>query len=152
MNETPQDSISEIIPKLIYLSGYTQARKTYLDEYKISRVISIGNKYELNSLYHNIEGIDYLQLECDDSEQANIQKYFIPVINWINKDAGKPVLIHCRMGISRSVTLVIAYMMKQLKAGTYLCLDTIRKTRPIADPNLGFITQLNNFYFSANLK
>lgn len=47
------------------------------------------------------------------------------------------------MGKSRSVTIVIAYLLRQYKQHTVpSALALIRESRPIAEPNDGFIRQL----------
>jgi dual specificity phosphatase 12 len=47
------------------------------------------------------------------------------------------------MGKSRSVTIVIAYLLRQYPHHTVKsALDLIRESRPIAEPNDGFIAQL----------
>jgi atypical dual specificity phosphatase len=150
MNER-EDAITEIIPNLLYVSGHTKAKKTYLDELNISKVISIGTKKELNSIYTYIDGISYLKLKCKDVETANIQKYFRMVIDWISQDLSKPVLIHCRMGISRSVTLAAAFLIVTNKIGSRLAIELIKEKRSIANPNVGFQLQLNDFYYRYHL-
>lgn len=59
--------------------------------------------------------------------------------------SGGIVLVHCLAGVSRSASVVIAYVMKDLgityaAARTHVC-----RARPIVDPNSGFDKQLT-FY------
>lgn len=49
------------------------------------------------------------------------------------------------MGISRSVTILLAYLMTQTNKSINTILEDVRLTRPIANPNPGFITQLTSF-------
>jgi protein-tyrosine phosphatase len=61
------------------------------------------------------------------------------------------VFVHCQMGISRSATIVIGYIMKTrglgldkvLTPGTQV-LEKIKNKRPIVRPNQGFIMQLKH--------
>lgn len=49
-----------------------------------------------------------------------------------------------RAGRSRSVSIAIAYMMNKNNSLTVeQCMETIRETRPQAEPNKGFMKQLN---------
>ncbi|KDN53136.1 hypothetical protein K437DRAFT_289675 [Tilletiaria anomala UBC 951] len=52
------------------------------------------------------------------------------------------VLVHCQAGISRSATLVAAYLMWRRGISTSAALELIRARRPQADPNSGFVAQL----------
>ena len=52
------------------------------------------------------------------------------------------VLIHCRAGVSRSATLVIAYVMRHLRMTLREALIYVRSRRPIVCPNRGFLKKL----------
>jgi protein-tyrosine phosphatase len=45
-------------------------------------------------------------------------------------------------GMSRSVTVVIAYLMCYEHLSMAQALTHVKRARPVADPNMGFITQL----------
>jgi len=51
-------------------------------------------------------------------------------------------LLHCQQGISRSATLVIAYIMWKRKVTFRQALDFVTKKRPVVSPNGGFMGQL----------
>ena len=57
----------------------------------------------------------------------------------------KPVLVHCHRGVSRSATVVIAYMMKFKNIGMLEAFNFVKIQRPIIDPNFGFLIQLQAF-------
>jgi len=48
------------------------------------------------------------------------------------------------MGISRSSTIVIAYVMYHLKINVMDAINFVRQKRPIVNPNYGFVCQLYN--------
>jgi len=48
-------------------------------------------------------------------------------------------------GVSRSVTLVVAYIMTATGRGWVESLAAVRAVRPCAGPNLGFLRQLKEF-------
>jgi hypothetical protein len=55
------------------------------------------------------------------------------------------VLVHCSAGISRSPTLVLAYIMKKDHITLDEAFDKMRKLRQIVDPNVSFIIQLREW-------
>ena len=58
--------------------------------------------------------------------------------------SGRPVLVHCYVGMSRSVTLVAAYLMARYGLSAREAVCYIRSRRGIACPNKGFIDQLGD--------
>ncbi|KAF7324454.1 Phosphatases II [Mycena sanguinolenta] len=58
---------------------------------------------------------------------------------------GGRVLIHCVMGVSRSTTVLAAYLMKTRSLCPAAALSFIKQHRPRVQPNYGFLKQLNTF-------
>jgi len=56
------------------------------------------------------------------------------------------VLVHCFMGISRSTTVVIAYLIATTKMTPREALAAVGKKRAIVRPNRGFMSQLQEYY------
>ena len=54
----------------------------------------------------------------------------------------KNIVIHCFCGISRSVTLILAYLIKYCEFNLIKAISHIRNINPLANPNVGFIHQL----------
>ena len=53
------------------------------------------------------------------------------------------VLIHCRLGISRSATIAIGYLMWKHGKGRSATLEKVRQKRPCIRPNSSFLEQLS---------
>ena len=58
---------------------------------------------------------------------------------------GGKVLVHCRAGVSRSATVCIAYLMHKQGISLDAAFDQVLVKRPVIDPNLNFIQQLQRF-------
>lgn len=56
--------------------------------------------------------------------------------------AGGVALVHCMAGISRSASVVIAYLMARHSMTLDSALEHVGRVRPIVSPNLGFLRQL----------
>ncbi|XP_048339080.1 dual specificity protein phosphatase 22, partial [Sphaerodactylus townsendi] len=58
---------------------------------------------------------------------------------------GESCLVHCLAGVSRSATLVVAYIMTITDFGWEDALSVVRASRSCANPNSGFQRQLEEF-------
>lgn len=82
----------------------------------------------------------YLKLELDDDDDEDVASAFAAAIAFIAdaKAGGGLVLVHCVAGMSRSVALVIAWLLFAERMNLRAALDLVRERRPIALPNPGF--------------
>ena len=90
----------------------------------------------------------YLDLALDDTPQARIAAHFDAAADFIS-DAlagGGRVAVHCQAGVSRSVTLCVAYLCARERLSLFDALDRVRRARHIAQPNSGFMRQLRHAY------
>ncbi|KAI9292983.1 phosphatases II [Neoconidiobolus thromboides FSU 785] len=67
------------------------------------------------------------------------------------KSLNAGILIHCQCGVSRSASLVIAYIMKTLKFKFDQSYQYVKSRSNIISPNLSLITQLIEFEKKMNL-
>ncbi|XP_070953848.1 dual specificity protein phosphatase 22 isoform X3 [Macaca nemestrina] len=93
------------------------------------------------------EGVKYLCIPAADSPSQNLTRHFKESIKFIHECRlrGESCLVHCLAGVSRSVTLVIAYIMTVTDFGWEDALHTVRAGRSCANPNVGFQRQLQEF-------
>ncbi|XP_074562844.1 dual specificity protein phosphatase 1-like, partial [Curcuma longa] len=82
-----------------------------------------------------------------DTPETELDKHFDECFNFIDegRSSGGSVLVHCFAGMSRSVTIVLAYLMKKNHITLHEALSLVRSKRPHVAPNHGFMTQLENF-------
>ena len=60
-------------------------------------------------------------------------------------DNSNVVYVHCAMGVSRSASCVLMYLMKMFKVTFEQALEFVRERRSVVDPNDGFKKQLQEF-------
>jgi len=97
-----------------------------------------------------VDGIKYLLFTASDNSAQEIKKFFAESIDFIH-DArlnNGNVLVHCLAGISRSTTLVIAYIMTVIEMPWYEALNAVRGARRGCNPNFGFQRQLQAYEFT----
>lgn len=126
----------------VWLSGYHFAKNgNLLKEKNITAVLAA---VDLKILYN--PSISVHQLDLKDNQEEEVRYTFFPAFRFIEQQRKKGnVLIHCAAGISRSATLLIAYMMNKYQTTLENCISYILKKRPCIMPNSGFITQLRKF-------
>ncbi|XP_028846464.1 dual specificity protein phosphatase 19 [Denticeps clupeoides] len=61
------------------------------------------------------------------------------------------VLVHCNTGVSRSVAVVIGYLMSREGLSFQDALACVKSARPTSSPNPGFIEQLKNYKPQENM-
>ena len=149
-SRTQEEDYNEIIKDFLYISSYkTASTVTDLKNLKITNIINCsGDLCENLSNDSSLLNIEYLTLNIRDNVSENIECLFFLCINYINdvKEKKGRVLIHCYKGVSRSVSIVIAYLIYLYKWSYDKAFDFVQSKRSIANPNIGFYLQLKTFY------
>ena len=86
-----------------------------------------------------------LHVDIEDQEEEMIIHRFAEVSTFVENAItdGGTVVVVCSQGVSRSVTLVLAYMVSSNIYGTLdECISLIQSKHPAAAPNVGFLKQL----------
>ncbi len=93
------------------------------------------------------ESRNWLHVDMEDCERVDASQHFLHVIKHVDaaRQKGDCVLIHCAAGISRSATLMAAYLMWKNRWTAEKALDYIRARRNQIRPNDGFLEQLRMF-------
>ena len=110
--------------------------QTLLLQNKIEIVINISN-----SRYTEFEGITYFHFDIDDNKIEIISQFFKKIDIIIDSNKNKNILIHCMNSVSRSVTLVLYYLLNNMNLHDSLCYLKSKRTQ-YTKPNNGFIKQL----------
>lgn len=127
--------------KRIYIGdGFASSDYSGINERNIRHIISLGSRV---SDYETFDGIEYHRIIICDGEDANIIQHLKDCIEFIDK-ANNAVLIHCQMGISRSVSIMIGYLISK-DYDYYTAYNLVKKSRSCANPNFGFQVQLMSY-------
>ncbi|XP_044304762.1 dual specificity protein phosphatase 10-like [Varanus komodoensis] len=128
------------------------------DAQDLGRMLSLNVGHVLNvtthlPLYHADCGrLRYKRLPATDNNRQDLRQYFEEAFEFIEEahQSGKGVLIHCQAGVSRSATIVIAYLMKHTRMTMGDAYKFVKGRRPIISPNLNFMGQLLEFETDLN--
>ena len=140
--------LSEIIPNFLYISSYNATKnKALLEKNKITHIINCAADF-CENVFESENKYTYLSFYLKDHVLENIECIFYECIKFIEnvKEKGGRVLVHCIQGISRSVTLVMAYLIYKNKITYDKAFNIVQSKREISSPNFGFSIQLQNFY------
>lgn len=134
------DYIDKVTDK-IYLGCYNGALDVeYLKAEKINNILSL-----IGDDSPGYVGNDFTQkvIDIDDFPKENIIQYFKECIEFI--ESSNKTYVHCMCGISRSSTIVIAYLMWKTHATYNEAYFFVKNRRKYISPNEGFVQQLKIF-------
>ena len=90
-----------------------------LEEKKITHILNLTTNF--NNAFVN--KFIYKTIKVNDKLHENIYKYFNESFEFIDnalKDDKNRVLVHCNMGVSRSPSFIIAYLLQKRLYTNYL--------------------------------
>lgn len=135
--------MSEIINNKLYLGDIFDANNEKEIDYKnIKCIICVAENLSVKITNPNIRIYKY---DLKDDYSCDISLYFDEIGDIINKEI--PVLVNCLAGISRSSTIVIAYLMKYYKINLKKAFLYVRKKRDRICPNKKFMECLLEYEF-----
>jgi protein-tyrosine phosphatase len=126
--------------------------KKILKKLKITHVLNAaqGKKFtqiDTSQEFYDDAGIKYFGCELMDFAQAKIDRYIDAAVEFIHQaidvEKGR-ILIHCYMGVSRSATFMLAYMIKYKHLRLEVAIRLASEKRYIA-PNDGFLYKLIDY-------
>ncbi|KAF9453585.1 phosphatases II [Macrolepiota fuliginosa MF-IS2] len=141
------DDVNLIVDRL-YLGNWAAAGdNSKLVELGITHVVSV---IEFSpDIPDIIVGDNKLHIQINDTSGENISRHLEQTTDFIKSaleaDKKNRVLVHCLMGISRSATVVAAYLVATKKMAGGDAIAYLQKKRPIVCPNLGFRQQLDAY-------
>ena len=131
----------QVTPAL-FMSGYDSAcNEVRLKQMGISHVVNLTAHHCANS---HIAGVEYSDFRLSDHPEFDLTPQLQNILNIIATKIheGKRVLVHCKMGISRAPSVVMAFLIKSLGMSYQNALDHILRINSRVCPNLGYLIQL----------
>ena len=130
----------DMIEDNLYLGNEDAAmNKDLLKSKEITHVLAVGTYLEMRFP----DDFVYENILVEDSPFQDIQQFFKRAFKFIKN--AKVVFVHCAAGVSRSATIVIAYIMFSKKMSFEEAHNYVKEKRGVIYPNEGFKTQLQAF-------
>ncbi|KAI1291736.1 Protein phosphatase Slingshot [Halotydeus destructor] len=126
-----------------YLYLGSEWNASNLEELKLKGVGKILNvTREVDNFYPG--AFDYYNIRVYDDDSTEMIRHWDKTYRYIYKsmEEGSKVLVHCKMGISRSASVVIAYVMKSKNWSLKQALQFVKNKRNCIRPNENFLKQL----------
>lgn len=134
--------MSRILDNLVLASSFE------IMSYKLYEKSSIIINAAIEVHIPSIPNLTVIDLNWQDSPMQDINKdnLLLKLIQLIDSYIceNKTVVVNCYAGISRSSTIVIAYLMAKNRWSLEESINFVKSRRSIVNPNEGFIKQLKN--------
>lgn len=115
-----------------------------LRELGITRILNVT---PVASQVEILDSFVYKQIAVEDSHDVNMLQHLPDAFAFI-EDARlcrERVLVHCHAGMSRSVTIILAYLMKYYEHSLESAYDFVKQRKSDIAPNFSFMGQLLEF-------
>ncbi|EDR23448.1 dual specificity protein phosphatase, putative [Entamoeba dispar SAW760] len=141
-----RNELSEIEDWLFISGEMTAADPEILEKTEIGYIINAAIGVAKTGFPQKFK---YLAFDMSDDTEQDLSSFIFHAIDFLTnlRKANKKnkCLVHCHAGISRSVSLVLSYLMYANKFTFDEALAEVRTRRSVACPNISFEFQLKNF-------
>jgi len=135
--------IQQVLPDL-FVSDYA-ATKDLVEMRKrgITHVLNLVGERKCPPAHEH--EMEYTCMLMPDNPRVDITFFVYEALELVDRviASGGKVLVHCVQGISRAPTIACAYLMWKHQLSLTSSLDQVRLLHPGADPNIGFLSQLD---------
>lgn len=150
---------NEIIPGLFIGNSENASDSKLLMKIGITHILNVANDIPRPLINEHclpfIKG--YCKIGLEDNKSQNITKHFENAFQFIDdtlvsdKTSNNKLLVHCFYGVSRSVSIVIAYLISRGNFSFESAYNLVKSKRIVANPQ-NFISQLKEYEQSLIIK
>ncbi|XP_059370237.1 protein phosphatase Slingshot homolog 2 isoform X2 [Carassius carassius] len=137
------DSPTEIFDHVYLGSEWNASNLEELQNSGVRYILNVTR--EIDNFFPGL--FEYHNIRVYDEEATNLLEYWNDTYKFISKakKAGVKCLVHCKMGVSRSASTVIAYAMKEYSWDLERAFDHVKERRSVTKPNPSFMKQLEEY-------
>ncbi|XP_036927283.1 protein phosphatase Slingshot homolog 2 isoform X2 [Acanthopagrus latus] len=137
------DSPTEIFEHVYLGSEWNASNLEELQNSGVGYILNVTR--EIDNFFPGM--FEYHNIRVYDEEATNLLEYWNETYKFITKakKAGAKCLVHCKMGVSRSASTVIAYAMKEYGWDLDTAFDYVKERRAVTKPNPSFMKQLEEY-------
>uniref|UniRef100_A0A1B0DCZ2 protein-serine/threonine phosphatase n=1 Tax=Phlebotomus papatasi TaxID=29031 RepID=A0A1B0DCZ2_PHLPP len=137
------DAPTEIFDHVYLGSEWNASNLEELQRNGVRHILNVTR--EIDNFFPGM--FDYCNIRVYDDEKTDLLKHWDNTFKYISKakKQGSKVLVHCKMGVSRSASVVIAYAMKAYNWDFDRALRHVKEKRTCIKPNKSFMAQLETY-------
>ncbi|XP_016317602.1 protein phosphatase Slingshot homolog 2-like isoform X2 [Sinocyclocheilus anshuiensis] len=137
------DSPTEIFDHVYLGSEWNASNLEELQNSGVRYILNVTR--EIDNFFPGL--FEYHNIRVYDEEATNLLEYWNDTYKFISKakKAGVKCLVHCKMGVSRSASTVIAYAMKEYGWDLERAFYHVKERRSVTKPNPSFMKQLEEY-------
>jgi protein-tyrosine phosphatase len=133
-------SICEVLPGKLYLGNiFAALKKDVLKKYNITHIVNVtqevSNCHPNDFVYHKINIMDMFEFS------SQLEQALPNTMEFIHQEDAV-VFVHCKQGVSRSVTVVLSYLIKYNEMTLQEAYWHVKGVRPEIKPNDSFLSLL----------
>ncbi|KAJ3586722.1 hypothetical protein NHX12_013116, partial [Muraenolepis orangiensis] len=134
-----------ILPYLYLGCAKDSTNLEVLGQHNIKYILNVTPN--LPNVFQHEGRFRYKQIPISDHWSQNLSQFFPEAISFIDEARSKQcgILVHCLAGISRSVTVTVAYLMQRLHMSLNDAYDFVKRKKSNISPNFNFMGQLLDF-------
>lgn len=137
------EEISSVIPGILYISSYQPAvKRENLKDLEILHVVRLGDQDDFMHYYITHDDIRYHDVLIEDEMCVDLSGEILDEATEFIHFSHSPVLVHCFAGVSRSSSVVIAYLMRFKHMTFQQASDYLTNKHSRAQPNPKFLRDL----------
>ncbi|KAJ4934197.1 hypothetical protein JOQ06_007002 [Pogonophryne albipinna] len=135
----------QILPYLYLGCAKDSTNLDVLGQYNIKYILNVTPN--LPNMFEHEGHFRYKQIPISDHWSQNLSQFFPEAISFIDEARSQQcgILVHCLAGISRSVTVTVAYLMQRLNLSLNDAYDFVKRKKSNISPNFNFMGQLLDF-------
>ncbi|XP_076624755.1 protein phosphatase Slingshot isoform X3 [Colletes latitarsis] len=137
------DAPTEIFDHVYLGSEWNASNLEELQKNGVRHILNVTR--EIDNFFPGM--FTYLNVRVYDDEKTDLLKHWDDTFKYITKakKEGSKVLVHCKMGVSRSASVVIAYAMKAYNWDFSQAWKHVKDKRNCIKPNNSFLIQLETY-------
>ncbi|XP_018396114.1 PREDICTED: protein phosphatase Slingshot homolog 2 isoform X1 [Cyphomyrmex costatus] len=137
------DAPTEIFDHVYLGSEWNASNLEELQKNGVRHILNVTR--EIDNFFPGM--FTYLNVRVYDDEKTDLLKHWDNTFKYITKAKmeGSKVLVHCKMGVSRSASVVIAYAMKAYNWDFSQAWKHVKEKRNCIKPNNSFLLQLETY-------